>query len=157
MAQKLTPRQAAFCREYLIDLNAKQAAIRAGYSENTATQQAARLLTNVNVQAQIDKLKAKRAERTDITADRVLTELDCMGFYDPADIASHPMRGPQDIANLPERVRRAIIGWSWDKHHNFTLKLANKQGALELIGKHLGMWVERQESSGELTIRIKRE
>lgn len=68
----LTPRQAAFVREYLIDLNATQAAIRAGYSEDTANQQGARLLTNVCVREAIDAGKAQRAAKVDLTAETVI-------------------------------------------------------------------------------------
>lgn len=69
----LTPKQQAFVNEYLIDLNATQAAIRAGYSEKTAKEQASRLLTKANVQAAVNAGKEKRAERTQIDADYVLS------------------------------------------------------------------------------------
>lgn len=68
----LTPRQAAFVREYLIDLNAKQAAVRAGYSEATAQEQASRLLSNVKVRAAVDAGKADRAAELKVTASDVI-------------------------------------------------------------------------------------
>lgn len=68
----LTPRQAAFVREYLVDLNGAQAAIRAGYSPDAAKEQAARLLTNANVAAAVDAGKAARASRVQVTADDVI-------------------------------------------------------------------------------------
>lgn len=68
----ITPKQQRFAEEYLIDLNASQAAIRAGYSEATAPEQASRLLKNANVRAMIDERMAERSERTAITADYVL-------------------------------------------------------------------------------------
>ena len=68
----LTPRQAAFVREYLVDLNATQAAIRAGYSEDTAKQQGARLLTNADVLAAVDAGKAQRAAELKVTASDVV-------------------------------------------------------------------------------------
>jgi phage terminase small subunit len=68
----LTPRQAAFVQEYLIDLNATQAATRAGYSGATANEQGARLLANASVAAAIEMGQKARAERTEITADLVL-------------------------------------------------------------------------------------
>ena len=82
----LTPRQAAFCVEYLVDLNATQAAVRAGYSERTAKQQGARLLTNVDVAAEIQRLMAARSERTEITVDEVLRELWSIAMADPNDL-----------------------------------------------------------------------
>ncbi len=69
---ELTDKQQAFCEEYIVDLNGTQAAIRAGYSEDTARQQSSRLLTNVNVGQYIVELKAKRIERLNIDADYVL-------------------------------------------------------------------------------------
>lgn len=68
-------RQEEFCRQYLIDLNGKQAAIRAGYSARTAEFQASRLLSNVKVQEYLQKLQAEARKRTDITRDEVLNEL----------------------------------------------------------------------------------
>ena len=68
-------RQEEFCRQYLIDLNGKQAAIRAGYSARTGEFQASRLLSNVKVQEYLQKLQAEARKRTDITRDEVLNEL----------------------------------------------------------------------------------
>lgn len=69
---KLTDKQAAFVREYLVDLNATQAAIRAGYSERTANAQAGRLLANVGIREAIENAQAKRARRVEIKAEDVL-------------------------------------------------------------------------------------
>lgn len=73
--QKLSPKQERFAREYLLDLNATQAAIRAGYSPKTAQEQASRLLSNVMVAARVAELKAKRAEKADRTAQDVLNDI----------------------------------------------------------------------------------
>ena len=106
----LTPKQAAFVREYLIDMNAAGAAVRAGYSEHTARMIGCENLGKPEIAEAIAEAQRERAERTQITADRVLAELGCLGLYDPADIANTPMSGPEDIAKLPEPARRAIIG-----------------------------------------------
>lgn len=79
---KLTDKQRAFVAEYLIDLNATQAAIRAGYSVKTAEQQGYQLLQKTSVATKIAEAQAKRAERTEITQDRVLQELAKIGFSD---------------------------------------------------------------------------
>lgn len=79
---KLTPKQARFVEEYLVDLNATQAAIRAGYSARTAEQQGSRLLRNVQVAASVAAGQQDRSGRTEITADRVLQELAKIGFAD---------------------------------------------------------------------------
>jgi phage terminase small subunit len=73
VSNKLTAKQEAFCREYLIDLNATQAAIRAGYSENTACAIGTENLRKPNVAGYIANLKGERSERTKIDADWVLT------------------------------------------------------------------------------------
>ncbi|MGK9252377.1 terminase small subunit [Paenibacillus humicus] len=82
----LTAKQNKFVAEYLIDLNATQAAIRAGYSKKTAAEQAARLLTNVKVQAAVQSAMAKRAQRTEITADMVLQRWWAIATADPNEI-----------------------------------------------------------------------
>ena len=147
--KKLTPRQAQFVKEYLLDLNATQAAIRAGYSAKTADRIGPELLGKTCVADAIGVAMEHRSTRTDITQDRVLYELAAMAFYDPADIAKVSITKPADIASLPEQVRRAIIGWSWDKHGNFVLKLATKTPNVELIGRHLAMFRERVEVTGK--------
>lgn len=75
-----------------------------------------------------------------------------MAFYDPADIAGANISGPQDIPNLPEDVRRAIIGWSWDKQGNFILKLSPKTPSLELLGRHLILWRDVGSRENPLTV-----
>lgn len=65
----MTDKQARFCEEYMIDLNATQAAIRAGYSPKTANEQAARLLANVSIQNRIAQLQAEQSRRTGVSAD----------------------------------------------------------------------------------------
>lgn len=68
----LPPKQKTFCEEYVVDLNATQAAIRAGYSEKTAQEQSSRLLSNVIIQEYVQSLMDKRSEKTEITAEYVL-------------------------------------------------------------------------------------
>lgn len=75
MADELTPKQEAFAREYVIDRNGKQAAIRSGYSPATAEQQASRLLSNVKVRAFINRLEVKYAEKAELTVAGITTRL----------------------------------------------------------------------------------
>ena len=88
----MTDKQARFCEEYMIDLNATQAAIRAGYSPKTANEQAARLLANVSIQNRIAQLQAEQSRRTGVSADRVVRELAKVAFVNalPVFIASDP-------------------------------------------------------------------
>ena len=72
----LTPKQKMFCKEYLIDLNATQACIRAGYSQKTAEVQGPRLLGNVRVKSEIDRLKAIREKKVELTAEKVLEDIE---------------------------------------------------------------------------------
>lgn len=141
----MTPKQQRFVEEYLVDLNATQAAIRAGYSPRTANEQGARLLANVSVAAAIAERRAALSASVEVTQERIIAEYARMAFYDPASIAGQVMAGPQDIAKLPEDVRRSIVGWGWDKAGNFTLKLADKGAALTNLGRHLGMFKDKLE------------
>jgi len=91
LVKKLTAKQARFVEEYLIDLNATQAAIRAGYSEKTADVQGCKLLRLGKVKAAVDAAKQARAERTLITQDEVITGLRAEAVY-CGDGASHGAR-----------------------------------------------------------------
>ena len=84
--KKINPRRVLFAYEYLKDLNATQAAIRAGYSKKTANEQGARLLANVSVKQLVKKLKSQREKRTEITQDKVLKEIALLAFSDIRDI-----------------------------------------------------------------------
>lgn len=160
----LTPKQARFVEEYLIDLNATQAAIRAGYSAKTAEVQGPRLLGNVRVAAAIKEAQGKRSERTEITQDMVLRELALIGF---ADMGSYMALRPDgsavfDWSALPEgatkvvqEVTQEIVqsreGTNEDGEPTTLnvvktkFKLYDKRAALVDIGKHLGMFVEKRE------------
>jgi phage terminase small subunit len=150
----MTPKQEAFAREYLIDLNATQAAIRAGYSEATAYSAGQRALKDVEVAAAIAERRQKLAATVEVSQERIVAEYARMAFYDPASLAGAPMTGPADIPNLPEDVRRAIVGWSWDKAGNFVLKLADKGAALTNLGRHLGMFTDKLVHTGEMTVNL---
>jgi phage terminase small subunit len=161
--KKLTPKQERFVAEYLIDLNATQAAIRAGYGAANAETIGYQLLQKTPVKAAIDAALAKRAEKSEITAERVLSEIAAMATWDPADIMMeigidnnpdvrlgddgkiYGLRGPGDIRRLPERVRRAIVGWGYDRNQNFTVKLADKSKALDQLARHLALYNDKVE------------
>jgi phage terminase small subunit len=158
----LSPRQQRFCVEFIVDLNGEQAAIRAHYSPRTARSQASRLLTKANIRAEIERLQAKRSERTEITADRVLTELAKLGFANMADyMVSGPNGDPyldfsalsrEQAAALQEvSVEDFIDGRGEDARQvkRVKFKLADKRAALVDIGRHLGMFKERHELTGK--------
>lgn len=106
----LTAKQAAFVREYLVDLNATQAAIRAGYSKKTANVIASELLAKPNIQSAIQEEMKKRAERTEITADKVLKEFAKLAFFDPRKLFDDK-GNPKDITELEDDTAGGI-GWA---------------------------------------------
>lgn len=142
----LSPRQQRFVEEYLIDLNATQAAIRAGYSPRTANQQGSRLLANVKVQAAIAAAKESRSERVQVDQDRVLQEICAIAFLDPFD-AFDDDGALLPKALIPESVRRAVVGIEVDEINldgqkigqTRKLRFAPKIQALTMLARHLGM------------------
>lgn len=173
---KLTPKQQRFADEYLVDLNGKQAAIRAGYSEKTAEAQASRLLSNAKVQHYIQKRKQDRVERTEITQDMVLYELASIAFSNAADYAKvvekeatiqtdegeeiqlfdkdgNPVMyrtvEPVLTSELTEKQKRALSVIKKGRD-GFEIKPYDKLRALELLGKHIGMFQDRVEVTGEV-------
>ena len=148
---KFTPKQEHFCEEYLIDLNATQAAIRAGYSEKTAYSAGQRLLRNVEIQNRIAELKAERSKRTEITQDRVVKELAAMAFAkatDYAQIAGNTVFIKSTTELTPEQ-QAAIVGIK-QTQAGIEVKL-DKTKALELLGRHLGMFKDKIELEGTVT------
>ena len=151
----LSPQQRRFVDEFAAggftnQTKAYEAAYRARGA--AAVSGASRLLNQANVAAAVQAMRDKLSAQLEVTAKRVLEEWVAMGFYDPADLVVTEADGtvrditsPRDLKLLPEQVRRCVIGWSWDRNGNFTLKLAPKTPNLELIGRHLGMFVERKE------------
>ena len=152
---KLNQKQARFVQEYMVDLNATQAAIRAGYSERTAYSQGQRLLKHVEVQAQLQKAMKKRAERTEITQDMVVKELAKIGFANLGDFMRVTSGGepyydlsdmtPEKSAALSEvTVEDFTEGRGPDARdvRRIKLRLCDKRAALVDLGKHLGMFRE---------------
>jgi phage terminase small subunit len=119
----MTPKQQRFVNEYLIDLSATQAAIRAGYSEKTAHSQGPRLLENVEVKAAIEKALAEREKRTEITQDWVLTTI-----YETAE------RCKQTVP---------VLDHDGEPTGEFTFQANAVLRAAELAGRHLGMFDDR--------------
>lgn len=150
MAEKLTALQKRFVDEYLIDLNATQAAIRAGYSEKTAYSIGSENLRKPEIAERIRRRQAARIDRTQITSDFVLLELAKIAKADGTVYARVDGRGSVRLTktdDLAPEERAAIAGIKKGKFGT-EIKTYDKVKALELIGKHLGMFDSRQELAG---------
>lgn len=159
----LNARQQRFVDEYLVDLNATQASIRAGYSKKGATVRGAELLANRKVAEAISAAKASRAERVQITQDRVLQELARIAFFDPRKLFRAD-GSPLEITELDgetaavlagldivvERTDEGRDGYSSVRKY----KLTNKLGALEAAMRHLGMFKDSLELKGGINVTI---
>lgn len=155
MAAKLTPKQQRFVDEYLVDLNATQAAIRAGYREKTAKAQGSRLLTKVDIATAIQKRREELQQNANVTVERIIQEYARIAFLDPANIFGPDGRS-LTLQDMDEDTRRAIagldistIGGGDSVEIVKKIKLADKKGALDSLAKHLGMFVDRHEVTGK--------
>lgn len=176
--KKLTDKQRKFCTEYLFDLNATQAAIRAGYSKKTAKEQGHRLLTNVHIQQYVSEQQRKLQISTGITTEMVVRELASIGFS-----------RIDDFVTVEEMEQRTPAEPSEDEHETFEdeittykavdikltkdvsadkipaiasikqgregieVKLHEKVKALELLGKHLGIFEKDNAQRSDITIK----
>jgi len=144
---KLTEKQQRFVEEYLIDLNGTQAAIRAGYSARTANEQASRLLTNVSVQQAVSERMAERSKRTGVNQDRVILELAKIAFLKMTDVVDGQGQirddaDPDDLSCI-ESIKYKHSDTDTGSSTEREVKIASKLKALELLGKHLGMWNDK--------------
>lgn len=160
----LTPKQKIFADEYLIDLNATRA-YKVAYpkvkKDESARVNGSKLLTNTNVVAYIDERMKEREKRTEITQDRVLQELAKLGFFDIRKLFDDSGK-PLDITGLDGETVACIAGLDVmeayegaGENKEFVgyirkYKMADKLKALELLGKHLGMFKDKVELSGGL-------
>ena len=148
----MTEKQTIFANEYLIDLNATRA-YRVAYpsvkKDETAAAAATRMLRNVKVAAYIQERMRERQKRTEITQDRVLQELAAIAFAKATDYAEveNGQVIIKDTVNLDEQQVKAIAGIKEGKY-GIELKLNDKEKALELLGRHLGMFKDKLEVSG---------
>lgn len=160
----LKPQQDKFVREYLVDLNATQAAIRAGYSPKTAESQASRLLRNVKVAAAVEEALEERQKRTEITQDRVLKELSRIAFSNITDYvltdegqvqlaeAAHP-EAMRAVSSIKRKTRTFGTGEQTQTVHEVELKLWDKPNPLKLAGRHVGLFPnEVKVDMGEQTL-----
>lgn len=156
---KLGKRQQKFADEYLIDLNATRAAIRAGYSPKSAAQQGCELLKNPKVSAYVEARMAELSRRTGVNQERIIRELARIAFVDPAKLANldeatvRSSATEDDTAAIQSvKVKRSSsdTGESVERE----IRFADKTRALELLGKRFGMWIEKQEVDMSAKVEI---
>lgn len=151
----MTKKQKRFVEEYLIDLNATQAAIRAGYSPATAKEIGCENLTKPNISEAISKAMAERSRRTGINQDRVLQELARIGFakitdvVDPDTAKIRPDASEDDLACIQSiKIKPNEFGTERE------VKLYDKKSALVDLGKHLGLFKDKMELTGDMGLNI---
>lgn len=135
---ELSDRQAVFVDEYFQDLNATQAAIRAGYSEKSARVTGQKLMRNPRVKEVIQERRRARAERLRISADRILAELAVIAFSDISNYVT-AFDGTvliNDLKTVPPHLRAAIAKVSSSKE-GVSIQLHSKESALVKLARHV--------------------
>lgn len=155
----MTPKQAIFVAEYLIDSNATRAAIASGFAASGAHVQGARLLKNAKVAAAIADGRARLAEKLEITAERVLQEIAKLAYFDPGKLYdADGNRIP--VARLDEVTRAAVASVEDEvvegpcrvTTRTQKLKMADKGQNLERLGRYLKLFTDRIEHDGRVTL-----
>lgn len=155
---KLTDKQELFAREYLKDLNATQAAIRAGYSENTARKIGSENLSKPDIAERIAELNAERLERTKVDADYVLRRLSEIDQMDVLDILTES-GDLKPVAQWPKVWRTTlsgldvmVMGGEEDTAGLLKkIKWPDKVKNLELLGKHISVMAFKEQATHEHT------
>ena len=154
----MTEKQKIFADEYLIDLNATRAyrvAYPSAKKDETAASAAARMLRNVKVAKYITERMEERQRRTEITQDMVLQELAAIAFARVTDYVSvmGGMAQVKDTDQLSDSQIAAIAGIK-ETQNGIEVKLGSKEKTLELLGRHLGMWNDKLDVSGDMDMKI---
>lgn len=147
----MTEKQKIFADEYLIDLNATRA-YRVAYpnvkKDDTAAVNGSKLLRNTKVAEYIQERMQERQQRTEVTQDRVVQELAAIAFAKATDYVTIKSNGPAAVVmikstdDLTDEQVRAIAGIK-EGTNGIEIKLNGKEKALELLGRHLGMWNDK--------------
>lgn len=151
----LTEKEERFCQEFLVDLNGRQAAIRAGYSEKTAAQIASKTLAKADVSERLAELMKKKADKLEITQERVLKELARVAFSDARKVMSWDAKGvtlkssdeisDDDAATVSEVIHRIS-----NQGKSVGIKMYDKLSALDKLGKYLELFSDDSKVTFEL-------
>lgn len=157
----LNPQKLLFVQEYLVDHNPRKAAIRAGYAIHSASVTGSRLMREPLVAAAIEDEQLARADRMGITKDRILQELALIGFGNVKNFIKQDAEGQDTtvpINDLTHEDTAPLTEYSVEttggkiKTKRVRIKMADKRAALVDMGKHLGMFKEKIEVTGKLTL-----
>lgn len=155
----MTRKQERFVEEYLVDLNATQAAIRAGYSPASAQQISSEMMSKPVVRARIDTAMAELSKRTGVSQERVIRELAKVAFVNPTDVIDFESAKLLDSATSDDTAAIASVkvktiptadGMGVERE----IKVADKLKALELLGKHFGMFTDNINLHGDMGVQI---
>ncbi len=149
--QSMNERQKFFCREYVKDLNGTQAAIRAGYSPKCAKEAAYELLTYSHVNAYIAELKAKRAQKLEITSDQVLREFTKIAFIDIRQYYNDDGT-LKPINQLSDEAAASLSEVDHKSDGSVKIKMHSKLQALENVAKHIGFYEKDNEQQSKLIV-----
>lgn len=160
--KKLTAKQQMFVKEYLRDLNATQAAVRAGYSKKTSNRIGPELLGKTWISDAIQAQMDKRADKIEVNADKVLEEICRLAFADVRKIFDEHGR-LLPVHSLPSEISSSISSVKVvtqripgtdpvEVEHVAEIKFWDKKGSLELLGKHLKLFTDKVEHSGKVTL-----
>lgn len=159
----LTPKQQRFITEYLIDLNGKQAAVRAGYSPHTAQEQSSRLLSLAKVQEAVGEAQKASEGAAGITRERVLAELALLSFSDlthyvvddKGDVqlsAGAPAGAMRALQSIKRRITARGSGDDQIVTREVEIKLWDKPGPLKLAGQHVGLFTDKLNVTGAVAL-----
>ncbi|MEM7173283.1 MAG: terminase small subunit [Pseudomonadota bacterium] len=152
----MTPRQRRFVEEYMIDLNGKQAALRAGYAPSAAKNRSYILLRQPEIAAAVAEAMMERSRRTGITADKVLNEYARLAFSDLRQVTDWGPDGvlPKAAKDLNPDQARAIAEVTETKSKTgggtVRVKLHDKKGALDALARHLGLFTDKPDPDGKV-------
>jgi phage terminase small subunit len=159
MSSELTDKQQRFVEEYLIDLNATQAAIRAGYSEESARSIGSENLTKPDIQEAISDARARLTEAAQVTQERIVREYAKLAFLDIRKAFDSEGR-LKPIGEMDDDTSAAIAGLEVEELYEgrgearehigriHKVKLADKKGSLDSLARHLGMFTDKTELTG---------
>jgi len=155
----ITPQQERFCREFIIDLNVTKAAVRAGYSHKYANNRPQNFTKHAGIQARIAELQKSTIDRLEITAEKVLREFAKIAFADPRSVMEWDANGVTVRASSEltddEAATVAEVSQTVTKDGgSMKLKMHDKVAALNALGRHLALFTDKHDVSGEVLVRF---